>query len=199
MCAHSQRWFLGERTPPRALLRGQDGRHRRRLPARGTPSTCHCRALRSRAGPLGPLQGGWALSGPWLPWRTLEARLGRGGPRPSSSPVFGVRVSEHSCPVAPHPEGGLGGRSSCGPRWEPGQEAQRTGSWGLALPTSACGLAPGHRGEGPVFPSPCPCRPSSLPIPSAGLSWGLTFPGRCFVSRGVGSSEGESTAWLPPP
>lgn len=159
----------------------------------GAPaSTCHRRVLRSRAGALGPLQGGWAcLPGPWLPWRTLDVRLGRGGPRLSSSPVFtslSLHIQRVGTVVGP----------LVGPDGSPGQEAQWAGSWGLTLPTSACSLAPEQRGEGPVFPSSCPCRPSSPPIPSAGLTWGLTFPGHCFVSWRR-SSEGESTAWLPPP
>lgn len=158
------------------------------------------------AEPSGRGPGLWGLSrgagpspdpgfpgGPWRPGWAVEAR----GPRPvqclesesASIRALSLHIRRVGSVVGP----------PVGPDGSPGQEAQRTGSWGLALPTSACGLAPGHRGEGPVFPSPCPCRPSSLPIPSAGLSWGLTFPGRCFVSRGVGSSEGESTAWLPPP
>ena len=159
----------------------------------GAPaSTCHRRVLRSRAGALGPLQGGWAcFPGPWLPWRTLDVQLGCGGQRLSSSPVF-ASLSLHIQRV------GTVVSSLVGPDGSPGQEAQWAGSWGLTLLTSACSLAPGQRGEGPVFPSSCPCRPSSPPIPSAGLTWGLTFPGRCFVSRGR-SSEGASTAWLPPP
>lgn len=71
-----------------------------------------------------------------------------------------------------------------GPDGSPGQEDQQVGGWGLALLTSACDPALEQCGEDLVFPSSCPCRPSSLPIPPAGLIWALTFPRRCFGSLG---------------
>lgn len=156
----------------------------------GPASTCHRRALRSRAGPLGPLQGGWALSRPWLPWRTLDARLGRGGPRLSSSPVFGVRVSEHSCPVAPHPEGGLGGRSSCGPRWEPRSGSPADGQLG-ARPPDLC-LRPGPRApwRRPSLPFSLPLQTEFSPHSSRRAELGTHVPRTLLCFPGGGEFRG---------
>lgn len=85
-----------------------------------------------------------------------------------------------------------------GPDGSPGQEDQQVGGWGLALPTSACDPAPEQCREDLVFPSSRPCRPSSLPIPPAGLIWGLTFPRCCFGSRG-GVQRGSPWRGCPPP